>query len=490
MLFSRVHKTTDGSTGSEQPCNPALARALLKACAALWLVGLAGGCETKGWMDPKEVSIRSDPLVMPILKVVDPTVDERMIEFATASDPRPEDRVTGATDYRISRDDLLSVEITDLFGPGQMSVKTTKVSESGKISLPYLGQVPAEGLTEFELEQSIAEGYRQAGLINNAQVSVNITEARGRSFEILGSGRSAIYPIPESDFRLIDALVLGGDVTSQLVDYIYIIRRNEETKTRPTTPRPPAIGRPATAPAPATAPGIDDLIPKTQAPQQGPAPIQTTSAERALNLLTEEPAGAATSNVAVQLAQLQPTSRPADQGGATPGAPFEFNAPSNSGNVRVIRIPYQALHDGDLTYNIAVRAHDVILVQPPQTGVYYIAGHVGRPGAFTLTGQKVTIKQAIMSAGMFDELAIPQRSEIIRRLRPDHEVVMRIDLDKIFSMEQPDIYLRPDDQILVGTNAVAPFLAAIRGAFRATYGFGFLYDKNFAYDNNGNSVGF
>jgi len=370
-----------------------------------------------------------------------------------------------------------------------MSVKTTKVSETGKISLPYLGQVPAEGLTEFELEQSIAEGYRQAGLINNAQVSVNIIEARGRSFEILGSGRSAIYPIPESDFRLIDALVLGGDVPSQQVDYIYIIRRIEETKTRPTPVRPPPVNnRPATAPA--TAPGIDDLIPKTEAPQQGPGAIQTTSAQRALNLLTDEPAGPATSNVAVQLAQLQPATRPADQTGATPNAPFEFNAPSNSGNVRVIRIPYQALHNGDLSYNIAVRAHDVILIQPPQTGVYYIAGHVGRPGAFTLTGQKVTIKQAIMSAGMFDELAIPQRSEIIRRLRPDHEVVMRIDLDKIFSMEQPDIYLRPDDQIMVGTNALAPFLAAIRGAFRATYGFGFLYDKNFAYDNNGNSVGF
>src|SRR5262249_51056189 len=135
-------------------------------------------------------------------------------------------------------------------------------------------------------------------------------------------------------------------------------RRNEETHTRPTTPpRPPANARPATGPA--TAPGIDDLIPKTEAPQH--SPIQTTSAQRALNLLTDEPTGAATSNVAVQVAQVQPAGRP-DQGAAAPNAPFEFNAPSNSGNVRVIRIPYQALHNGDLSYNIAVRAHDVILV--------------------------------------------------------------------------------------------------------------------------------
>jgi len=42
------------------------------------------------------------------------------------------------------------------------------------------------------------------------------------------------------------------------------------------------------------------------------------------------------------------------------------------------------------------------------------------------------------------------------------------------------MYLKPDDVIEVGTNAVAPFLAAIRGGFRMTYGFGFLYDRNYA----------
>ena len=43
--------------------------------------------------------------------------------------------------------------------------------------------------------------------------------------------------------------------------------------------------------------------------------------------------------------------------------------------------------------------------------------------------------------------------------------------------------------IFVGTNAAAPFLAALRNGFRVTYGFGFIYDRNFAYDNN-NPFGF
>ena len=40
--------------------------------------------------------------------------------------------------------------------------------------------------------------------------------------------------------------------------------------------------------------------------------------------------------------------------------------------------------------------------------------------------------------------------------------------------------------MLVGTNMFAPFIAAVRGAFRFTYGFGFLYDRNFASEENNN----
>jgi 5-formyltetrahydrofolate cyclo-ligase len=44
----------------------------------------------------------------------------------------------------------------------------------------------------------------------------------------------------------------------------------------------------------------------------------------------------------------------------------------------------------------------------------------------------------------------------------------------------PDLFIKPHDQIRVGTHAIAPFLAAIRNSFRMTYGFGFVYDRNFA----------
>ena len=160
------------------------------------------------------------------------------------------------------------------------------------------------------------------------------------------------------------------------------------------------------------------------------------------------------------------------------------------GSPRIIRIPLLALRTGDLRYNILIRPKDVIFVEPLQTGVYYMGGHVARPGVYSLTGQHVTIKQAVVSAGMLDGVAIPQRTDIIRRIKPDHEVFVRIDLDKIFAGQQPDVYLRADDQLMVGTNALAPFIAAVRGAFRITYGFGFLYDRNYWNPKSGNGSGF
>jgi len=46
------------------------------------------------------------------------------------------------------------------------------VSESGKISLPLIGQIQAEGLTEAQLEQAITAAYREsADQSRMAQVS-------------------------------------------------------------------------------------------------------------------------------------------------------------------------------------------------------------------------------------------------------------------------------------------------------------------------------
>jgi hypothetical protein len=55
-----------------------------------------------------------------------------------------------------------------------------------------------------------------------------------------------------------------------------------------------------------------------------------------------------------------------------------------------------------------------------------------------------------------------------------------VNLQSLFEGTAPDVFLKPDDIINVGSNPVSRWVAVIRQSFRATYGFGFVYDRNFA----------
>ena len=146
----------------------------------------------------------------------------------------------------------------------------------------------------------------------------------------------------------------------------------------------------------------------------------------------------------------------------------------------MIRIDVRALNNGDPRQNIIVRNRDVIRV-PVDTGVYYMMGELNRPGVYGFGGREITIKQAIAAAGSFGPMAFPMRCEIIRRVPgTDEQITIAVNLDAIFAGLEDDVMLKDDDIINVGTHFVAPFLFVIRNSFRFTYGFGFVYDRNFA----------
>ena len=519
---------------------------VLAASVAVAMV--AGGCETKSWLNPGEVGrYKHEPLLLPIVNSLsgETGIEEPNDQFAQAADVTSEDLQSANQDYVIGKNDLLSVTVSDLVGPGVETVKQARVSESGNISLPLVGQIRAEGLTEAQLETEIQRAYREANLMPNAQVSVTVQQALARIFSILGSvQRPGVYQITQSDFRLLDALVTAGDISTQGVDYVYVVRR-EGMGPKPTPPTTGAGGAgggtgaaPGTAPTPTRPPtGTDPLTPRSEntnpdryrtlslAIQEtgaaAPAAQQTPPASDGRYIIVDgkpvlvgnqgaaaDPGTAAPAQPGQPAPAGQPAARPApaqpaantatvaQPAAAQPTAPrrtetpesFAFNGPNSGTNARIIRVPVTQLKNGDLRYNIVIRPQDMIIAPLPTTGEYYIDGHVNRTGVYSLTARNITLKQAIAAAGGFDQLAIPTRTEIIRRIGQDKEVFARVDLDKVFSGEQPDIYLKPNDIVRVGTNALAPFIASFRNAFRVTYGFGFLYDRNYApqQDNNNN----
>jgi protein involved in polysaccharide export with SLBB domain len=147
---------------------------------------------------------------------------------------------------------------------------------------------------------------------------------------------------------------------------------------------------------------------------------------------------------------------------------------------RLIRIPADKLLAGDPRYNIIVKPGDTIHVPVDIIGEFAIMGNVNRNGYIDITGRPMTLKMAVAAAGGLGPLASPKNVEVVRRIGTAREEIVMVNLDKIASGEQPDFFIKPNDLINVGTDVTARWRAVLRNAFRATYGFGFVYDRNFA----------
>ena len=434
--------------------------------------------------------------MLKIVDHVDQRIEEPNTEFVNAVEPTPEDLTNNVSDYVISKNDLLTIEISDLTGPGTQTVKTTRVTESGNMSLPYLSSpIHAEGLTETQLEQTIIKRYRTENIIQKAQVSVIVTEARGRAFSILGQvTRPGQYAIVDPEFRVLDALVLAGETISPLLEDLYIIRKEASTGSSraadvrrlprrrlpgsaPATWRrgalPPRCSTRLALAAARDAIGSDSAGRTCRSPRNGHGAARFGSV-----------GGRSAGSGAVPPAAAAPapaTAAPAPTAPAPTAGGFEgFHDLAPPSDIKIIHIPLSRLRNGELQYNIVIKPHDQIIVQALPTGVYYMGGHVQNPGAYTLTGQRVTLKQAIISAHMLDQLAIPS------------ERTSSADWDRARKFSSAWIstrYLPVTSRTFISSRttrswsaptSIAPFLSAIRGAFRITYGFGFLYDRNFA----------
>ncbi len=151
---------------------------------------------------------------------------------------------------------------------------------------------------------------------------------------------------------------------------------------------------------------------------------------------------------------------------------------------RLLRIPADKLLAGDPRYNIVIKPGDTIHVPVDVIGEFCIMGNVNRSGYFNITGRPMTLKMAIAAAGGLGPLAWPKYCEVVRRIGKKKEEIVMVDLDKIARGEAPDFFIKPNDLINVGTHPTSRWRAVLRNAFRATYGFGFVYDRNFAYTDD------
>ena len=113
------------------------------------------------------------------------------------------DSTRAAADDVISPDDLLEIVVFDV---PEMS-RTYRVHSNGVIAIPLMrAPILATGLTTNQLSANISAQLRSEGLVNDAQVTVEIRESRLHSVIVAGEVKKPqIYPV-FGETRLLDLL--------------------------------------------------------------------------------------------------------------------------------------------------------------------------------------------------------------------------------------------------------------------------------------------
>lgn len=512
---------------SKSELNGRTPRAGSRATAAT-VVLLAGasaglfGCEADSYLDPSVVGRwEHTPSKMPILDRIASIEDEKgdLVEY---SDPTPEDLVPQPRTYRFGPGDTLSVTLYDWVQIGVPEVYELSIDARGFVEIPQLGRVLAQGKTSEELVTDLQNQMRR--LLPNPLASVQAQSQRESTFNLIGAVTSpGPYFIPKADYRLLEAIHAGGRFDDQIRE-VYVIRQVPlydmpapgAQQTMPgaapgsnTFRNPEPQVNPSGTPTPS--PDLVDIIDQIAGPEkEGAAPDATPAPSSSPGIMRAAGAGAMTAMAAqdapmpvIDLIEDEPT-RPArdSKANAAPVAGWVYlngqwvqvrptagtgssgiaNEPEQMMTQRVIRVPLDQLMAGRQSVNIVVLPGDVIRVPTAESGLVFVSGQVARAGSYGIPAGGLTLKQAMTSAGGLGSLAIPERVDLIRRVSRNEEATIRLNARAIFEATQPDLFLKPNDQINVGTNFWALPMAVLRGGFRASYGFGFLLDRNFGND--------
>jgi polysaccharide export outer membrane protein len=113
-----------------------------------------------------------------------------------------------ASGYRIGTEDVLHVSV---WGNSDLTLDNVIVRPDGKISMPLVMDIQAEGLTASELADGIKQ--RLHPYIKDPNVSVIVKEINSLKFSVIGNvSRPGIYPL-RGDVSVLQGIAQAGGFT-------------------------------------------------------------------------------------------------------------------------------------------------------------------------------------------------------------------------------------------------------------------------------------
>ena len=125
-------------------------------------------------------------------------------------------------DFPLGPGDVISVKVfqnPDLSGEA-------RVSETGTITFPLVGELKVSGLTTSDVGALIAKRLQDGNFVRQPSVTVGVAQFRSLQVSVLGHVmRPGKYPLEQSSNRLSEVVALAGGVTAAGADTIWLIRQ-------------------------------------------------------------------------------------------------------------------------------------------------------------------------------------------------------------------------------------------------------------------------
>jgi polysaccharide export outer membrane protein len=115
-----------------------------------------------------------------------------------------EDQVQQITEFRMSREDVIEVSV---WKEPELS-RTVPIRPDGKITLPLVGEMQAEGLRPAELEHMV--GKALASYVRDPRVTVIVHDVNGAKVYVTGMvGHPGSFPL-RNTMNVLQALAMAG----------------------------------------------------------------------------------------------------------------------------------------------------------------------------------------------------------------------------------------------------------------------------------------
>jgi protein involved in polysaccharide export with SLBB domain/beta-lactamase regulating signal transducer with metallopeptidase domain len=441
-LLRRVRRVLDG--GPSAPGRRSLA-AVAAACVALPLA--AAGLLAAAGEEGKQPPAKDAPAVTTSGERGGSGTAPTAIDWSAvvATEVEASDLELGEVPvYTIAANDLLRLMFADL-EPGKQSIIFKRVPADGTIKLTQLPEgsaVRAAGRTERELEKAIDDAYRAADpkRAKPVQSSVTVTEARGRVVSVMGGVKKpGQYAIGKGDYRLLDALDLAGGKDLSDVDEVNVFRatpkprqiRVSVDRLRNGDARVNLIIRPGDIVVVRGGPKLARL----EIGAGGKLRFQdaATTWDALPALLEKIPASVrGRTQFVMQVVSKDVSVKEYSEAVRQASALAEAN-----GFRHITTVPPVNLFPKD--------------VEPPADeliGEYYMGGQVDHPGAYSIVKRIVTLRQAVVSAGVPKDLPAGAKLRVVRRTSDGEQIIER-DAQPLLKDGTGDLPMRPEDQAML-----------------------------------------